>query len=395
MLKIDTASNGIGGLVIGGDFQGLGILRSLSRKGIPTCLLDSEICIGRFSRHKGRYFGFYDKENEEAFLLFLESLADKAGLEGWVVYPTTDEIVHFLSKHKKRLEKHLSIATPAWEVTKYFYNKQLTYKLASDLGIAIPMTWYPESQKEVQELEITFPVIIKPAIKDHFFPKIKKKVLLVNNRAELINAYARANTIIDASEIMIQEVIPGSPNNLYSFCSLFKNGDVLARLTARRARQHPMDFGNASTFVQTVDLPELEKLGTKLLKAVAYYGLSEVEFKYDQRDSKFKLLEVNPRTWGWHSIGAGAGVDFPYLLFSDLIGAKFETNGFEKDIKWIRSITDVPIVVSEVLRGKMTITDYFRSMSGKKELAVFSWDDPMPFLVELFLAPLLWKKRGF
>lgn len=41
----------IGALVVGGDFQGLGIVRSLGRQGVPVCVIDDEASIARFSRY--------------------------------------------------------------------------------------------------------------------------------------------------------------------------------------------------------------------------------------------------------------------------------------------------------------------------------------------------------
>ena len=35
----------------------------------------------------------------------------------------------------------------------------------------------------------------------------------------------------------------------------------------------------------------------------------EIEFKRDIRDGRPKLLDINARAWGWHSIGARAGVE--------------------------------------------------------------------------------------
>jgi D-aspartate ligase len=40
-----------GAVVIGGDYQGLGIVRSLGRVGIPVCVIDDEHSISRFSRY--------------------------------------------------------------------------------------------------------------------------------------------------------------------------------------------------------------------------------------------------------------------------------------------------------------------------------------------------------
>ena len=41
----------VGAVVIGGDYQGLGIVRSLGRRGIPVCVVDDEHSISRFSRY--------------------------------------------------------------------------------------------------------------------------------------------------------------------------------------------------------------------------------------------------------------------------------------------------------------------------------------------------------
>ena len=67
-------------------------------------------------------------------------------------------------------------------------------------------------------------------------------------------------------------------------------------------------------------MPQIESLSEKFLRAINYYGLVEVEFKQDTRDGEFKLLDVNARTWGYHSLGRSAGVDFPDLLYRDQEG---------------------------------------------------------------------------
>ncbi len=41
----------IGAVVVGGDYQGLGIVRSLGRRGVPICVIDDERSIARFSRY--------------------------------------------------------------------------------------------------------------------------------------------------------------------------------------------------------------------------------------------------------------------------------------------------------------------------------------------------------
>ncbi|KAF5437618.1 putative ATP-dependent carboligase, ATP-grasp superfamily [Candidatus Methanophagaceae archaeon] len=155
-----------------------------------------------------------------------------------------------------------------------------------------------------------------------------------------------------------------------------------------------MDFGSASTFVESVYISELVELGTCLLKALNYYGLSEVEFKKDIRDDKFKLLEINARTWLWHSLAIRCGVDFPYLLYKDMIGEHVEPiTSFKENVKFIHFYTDLGVVINEVLKGKMAFKDYFISLKGEKDFAVFSLVDPLPFIAETLMLPYLWKTR--
>ena len=382
--------------MIGGHFQGLGVVRSLAKQGVPVYILDKELCIGRFSRYTKKFIKCPNvNNNQTAFFDFLKNLAEKEHLNGWVVFPTDDETVYFLSRYRKRLEKFYKITTPAWDVIKYTYNKKLTYQFAERIGIPIPQTFYPENANDLNKLKIRYPVIIKPSVVKKFFNITKKKVYWANNERELVNLYEKMRTIIDPSEIMIQEFIPGRPDYLFSFCPLFKNGKVLAGITAKRARQHPMDFGHASTYAETVDIPEIRQMGEQFLRMIGYYGLSEVEFKQDLRDGKYKLLEINARIWGWHTLAIRAGIDLPYLLYKDMIGEEVKTNSLPRQAKWIRLVTDIPTAVSEIIKGKMKIKDYLKSLKGEKEFAVFSLKDPLPFFVELILLPYLWRKRGF
>ncbi|MCW7079144.1 MAG: hypothetical protein OCU16_06430 [Candidatus Methanospirare jalkutatii] len=387
----------IGVMVIGDHVQALGIIRSLGRRGIPVYLLhDKHLCISRFSRYTKQFIKTPKPSDESKFVNFMIELAKKRGVEGWILMPTNDAAVYTLSRHREILERYYRVSTPCWDVVKYAYNKKLTYQVAEKIGIPIPETFYPENIEELHEIlsDICFPVIIKPAIVDHFYKKTKKKVFKANTKEELVQAYIKASHIIDSSEILVQEVIPGSPDNLYSFCSFFKDGKVMGMCIGRRRRQRPMDFGNASTFVESVYVPELVDLGKRLLRAIGYYGLSEIEFKKDVRDGEFKLLEINARTWLWHSLAIRCGVDFPYLLYEDLRGENFKLRTFFKEnVRFIHIYTDLGVAIMEILKGNMTLREYLSSLKGEKEFAVFSFNDPLPFIAETLMLPYLWKIR--
>ncbi|MFB3924914.1 MAG: ATP-grasp domain-containing protein [Syntrophales bacterium] len=383
-----------GAIIIGGDYQGLGIARNLAHLRIPIHIFDPDFCIGRFSRHIHQYHKCPPPTDTDEFIKYLVRFAAERQIRNWVVFPTTDTAVYTLSKSRYLLDSYYLVPTPEWDVIRFVYDKKLTYEIASRIRIPIPKTHFPRNEAELEQLDLEYPVILKPSIKDHFFSVTRKKAIQVNSRQELLHFYRLMASIIDASEIMVQELIPGGPDHLYSFCSLFSSGGIKAKITARRPRQHPMDFGSATTYAYTCDIPELEAPSEKLLQRIHYYGLSEVEFMYDMRERTFKLLEINPRTWGWHTLGARAGVNFSLLLFLDINGLSVKTNSYEKNVKWIRELTDTGIAIQEIWKGRMKPMQYLKTIRGKKELAVYDRSDPLPFFLELVLAPYFWYKKG-
>jgi len=385
----------VGAIVIGGHFQGLGVVRSLARNGIKVVVIDTEPCISRFSRYVYKFLRCPNVQDESAFLEFLHDIAHRYQLENWIIFPTDDETVFFLSQHHTELSKMFMLTTPHWDIVKFAYNKTYSYQLAEKIGIPIPKTFYPEKLEDLFDLDISFPAIIKPSVMRRFFSITGKKVFRAKNRDELISNYQKASSIIPPNEILIQDEIPEVAKHLYSFCPLFKDKKVLAKIVAKRTRQHPMDFGQASTFAETIHLPELETLGISILSAMNYYGICEVEFIQDPRDHIYKFLEVNPRVWGWHTLAIRAGVNLPYLLYLDMINKQVANGCYKKGVKWVRLTTDLPTVASEICKGRMGVRDYLHSMKGEKEFAVLSLDDPLPFIGEFFLIPYLWKKRGF
>src|SRR5439155_13700181 len=206
------------------------------------------------------------------------------------------------------------------ETTQWIWDKRNTYRLANTLGIPTPKTWSVRDEDELEQVPFDPPVAVKPAIKQHFIYAMKAKAWRVNNRDELRKLFRQAVAQVGSDEVMIQDLIPGDGQHQFAYCAFFKGGQAVGKMVVRRSRQHPPEFGRASTFVETIELPLLEVLSERLLRAINYYGLVELEYKLDPRDGQYKLLDVNGRSWGYHTLGFGAGVDFPYLLFADQLG---------------------------------------------------------------------------
>src|SRR5262249_6354933 len=156
-------------------------------------------------------------------------------------------------------------------------------------------------------LPLPFPLVLKPTVRTVENAFTLAKAWRADDHATLLARYDAAEALVGADAIVVQELIPGAGEAQYSYAVVCDRGKPVAELVARRRRQYPVEFGYTSTFVETVDCPEVEDAGRRLLASLDYTGIAEVEFKRDDRDGRCKLLDVNARIWTWGQIGAAAG----------------------------------------------------------------------------------------
>jgi D-aspartate ligase len=382
MMRTETSARKPGAIILGGNFVGYGVARSLGAHGIRSWVIDSDRSksIAQFSKYTTR---FIETKASVPELLLREGRDHD--LAGWVIFAVTDEYVETISANHETLSSIFKLTTPPPEITKFALDKRLTYAKADELGIAKPWTVVGQSFTDITAGDFQYPLILKPAVNHHFFPQTNVKVLKVSNAAELQERYAQMSRYIPPDEIMIQECIPGNGASQFSFCGVFNNGNPTASLVARRRRQFPVDFGNASSFVETATQSVVEEAGLRFLKSIGFTGMAEIEFKFDVRDGKYKILDFNPRAWGWHTLGKAAGMDFAYLLWQQVNGFSIaETTDYRKAC-WIREITDFIAILKSGDRSAEIKSLYKAVQSAKVTSATFSFVDPLPFFAEFAL----------
>jgi D-aspartate ligase len=370
-------------LVIGGNLNGLSIARSLGRRGVPVWMATPpNIKLATCSRYTLRTVPWPEGEYEVQ-AAYLSELADRYDLDQWVLFPTSDESAALLSKFHATLSSRFRVSTPAWEVLRWAYDKRLTYRLAAEQQVDYPATIYPASEVALQAAACSFPAILKPATHAVVNRFTADKAWPVANRDELLARYRNARELVPPDLILVQELIPGGGESQFSYAALCCDGQPIASLTARRTRQYPIDFGYSSSFVETLDIPEIVAPSRRLLAAIRYTGLVELEYKFDARDGGYKLLDINPRLWTWSPLGGRAGVDFPYLLWQMLTGNSVPQQTGLAGARWVRMSTDFPAAIHLMLRGLLSPAAYLRSLRGPLEFALLASDDPLPGLLDL------------
>ena len=382
-----------GALILGADYRALGAARSLGRRGIPVWMLvepgEPLARVSRYSRRSIRW----PEGGEADRLAFLCELGASNGIEGWALIPSSDVTAALVARGHAELGRHFTHTIPPWDVVRWAYDKRRTHELAERVGVASPRTVGAAAAVGAAAPSLVFPAILKPAIKEEANALTSAKAWRIADRAELDRRYQEACELIDPELLLVQEHVSGGGESQFSYAALCRDGVPIASVTARRTRQYPADFGRASTFVETVECSEIVEPSISLLHEMGYTGLIEIEYKRDSRDGAFKLLDMNPRIWGWHSVCARAGVDFPWLLWLLVCGDQVPPSQSRAGVGWLRLSTDTPMAAKEVIRGRLPIREYARSLRRPRESAIFAWDDPLPGLAEFPLLAYVFARR--
>ena len=376
-----------GVIVLGGHVQGYGIVRVYGENGIPSIVIDTTRY--NIAKHSKYCIKFLQSSYEKLVDLLID-LGKENKYPNWLLIPTDDYYVRLVSQNKNILSRYFTVTVDDWEIIKLFFNKKNSYPLAESVVVPVPKTYYPNSNDDLRNIEndIDYPCIIKPAVMLDFYRHFKRKVFVCNNAAELHANYKQALKIIKPEEILVQEIIPGNSEHQYSVGIFFDRNKSYNYLVGRRKRQHPIDFGNATTFAETVEIPILIDYAHRILEKANFFGICEVEFKYDERTDQYKFLEVNPRTWKWHLISEKAEIPLLLSLYKYFHEGKAINKKEFKECGWRDIITDIPTKLKIFQRKIHLNSDPVNIISAVSNLKDFK-----PFIYQLLYVPYNILKR--
>ena len=131
-----SATGDGGAIVAGGSHGAVGIARSLGRRGIPVWVLQHDRGIQKHSRYVQRSPDWPASEDSQVERLL--QLADRHHLDGWTLFPAAEADVELFSRHQQVLSERFRVTTPPWLVTRFAFDKRLTYERCNELGIDCP-----------------------------------------------------------------------------------------------------------------------------------------------------------------------------------------------------------------------------------------------------------------
>jgi predicted ATP-grasp superfamily ATP-dependent carboligase len=121
------------------------------------------------------------------------------------------------------------------------------------------------------------------------------------------------------------------------------------------------------------------------LKQLAYTGVSEIEYKLDEASGRYALIEINPRHWDQHGLGAAVGVNLSETMYADLCGGHcMQSSQRPESVCWIAEDGLLLSLRSNIKHRAYRWSLYLDILRKPKTLAIMRWRDPKPALSLLF-----------
>ncbi|NCD32807.1 MAG: hypothetical protein EOL87_05235 [Spartobacteria bacterium] len=369
-------------LILSAHTIALGMARALGPKGVSIYLASyDDKDMAQKSKYVSDCFPLAHPEQHAAD--FIDGLLDIGRNIGRaVLFAADDPTLTTVTKHAAKLREAFIVPTPDWSVMQKVINKDLTYAVAQQEGVPFPRTTRldissPLSQSLVDEF--SFPCLIKPVQSHSYYEIFKTKMRVVNDMQQLLEGFdlCRKHRI----DVTVQEIIPGDDTHGYNFNSLFYGGKVQQGFAAGKVRMTDHGYGIPSVVRSRSMIDALWSSSEKLLNAIGYEGYSCIEYKYDERDGLYKLLDVNGRYNRSSLLSVKVGINFPWIEYNHLVhGIHVVPQDWHEGVYYIDMFKDIQENIGHVLHGRLSLFSFLRPYFSKHVFAVFSFRDPAPFI---------------
>lgn len=360
--------------MLGGTINALGVVQSLGRRNVPTYVVRGGACeIAPHSRY-ARELRLPSGQPGTALVDGLLSAAETAGTRP-VLFLTSDAYLRVVSRYRDQLSDAFLFHLPTDEAVETVVDKALFASFAEQHGLPVPRTAIVRRLEEARALAepLRFPVVVKPNISGVWGHGAK-----IFRVADLASLAGRCAALAGSCEsLVVQESLESPDSEHFSFYS-YRTPDrgEIASVTLQKLRVLPIHAG-AGVFARVVDDAELVRAGREALDALDYLGASSVCFKTDGASGRRLIYEINGRLPAGHAAFRLAGIDLPYLVYSDLLGVRRvpQPSGATGG-KWVTLAGDFRAFADYRRAGELTLRDWIASYRGVKVCAELALDDP-------------------
>lgn len=354
--------------------NGLGAVRSLYKENIHVDIITASRQDPVFSSRLPVRKVVLEKAFSTEYLL--EVLMNWSN-SGQVLIPTSDWYVDFLVINQDKLSKKFKFVLPKGELSSKFIDKKEEIELVKDF-VELPktITVLPESKDQLLQL-IDLPIIIKP--RSNELNRIGQKNILIYTDEELDEFYIKFNDILQYC--IVQDIIVGDDENLWVCNCVFDlESKLINAFIFQRLQLTPPHFG-VTCYAKSRLNDEVIRQVIKLGEGVGYVGPAMVEFKVDDRDGKYKYIEVNPRLGLCNYFDSSCGKNNVYATYCVAMGLNFVEQPQKVNRMFLSFYEDLYSRFRDDQKVTQVFKTYFSNAMKMHTFMYFSWMDPWPALV--------------
>ncbi len=251
-----------------------------------------------------------------------------------IVVPCSDYYAAMLSRNQDEFAGLIANRFISEELLDSLDTKDKFYALCEKYGMDYPKTVVaaPEERiSAIDSLPFDFPIVVKPEnsnATDYLHAKFegKKKVFFFDDKESYLKVMESMNSSDYKGKIIIQEFIEGGDDamrvmNSYSGV----DGTVRAMCLGQPVLEEyaPKTLGNYAAIISRSDT-ELYGKVKKFLEDIGYVGFSNIDMKYDRKNKRYVMFEINPRLGRSSYFVRGAGINMMKVLVDDAVYGKNE-----------------------------------------------------------------------
>jgi D-aspartate ligase len=366
-----------------GAYGAVSIARTLGRLGVPTYLVaqdgkSSPVTSSRYWAE--RMWWNFDRSEEDSVGYLIEvgkRLAARHGRPA-LLLTMEDWMAVLFERNGDALREQFIVPLPDQPVVHTLLNKWGMNELARENGIPIPTTIFPASGAEAEDFLATagLPVVMKGA--DPFAPD-RPPTMIIRRPEELLEVISKREATGKSLNMVLQEFIPGGIDSVW-MCNGYFGADPARGLTFPGRKLRQMSAAGIASLAVCEPNETVASQTRRLMQGVGYRGCCGIGWRYDKRDGRYKLLDVNARVSGIFRLFVGTNeVDVVRACYLDLTGQTIPQTALQPGRKWMLE-DDILPATAGVRSGQLTLREWARSLRGVRELHWWAADDPLPGL---------------
>jgi D-aspartate ligase len=367
-------------LLLGTSYTVLGTARSLGHCGIPAYSLSTKLGYINQSRWCSPLPGSPDIHEFDDLTGILAGLKVDRG----VLFPCSDHWASQIAHLDPSWSARFPAIVPTADTIDILLDKGKLSAALQKFDFPAPLTRPLESDEDLDRWpsDRWASAMIKPCNSQKFMSIFFRKALRVSSKEQALARLAKVRSANVA--LLLQEYIPG-PAMRHYFVDGYVDakGSVRAMFARQRLRMFPLDFGDSSCMISVGletfgDLPD--RLA-RLLGQLNYRGIFSAEFKFDDRDKQYKLLEINVRPWLYIGFTSDCGVNVAELAYRDALGKELPKVGpYRVGVGFVTINKDRRAIWAGIKKGRLPLFHWLWSWFWYRK-AIFVWDDPLPVIM--------------